>query len=130
VSDPQSEFVERYAPRGPRGEQGKPGSKGERGVEGALPQRARRSLVIRDCVIIVLLLLNFVFTARYVNSTQAGQRRAGLLTEQKICTDVGSMAQIPAPAGNPATNPSRAYEQAEQRTWRGLFRGLDCSQIP
>jgi DNA-binding protein H-NS len=106
----------------------------------------------RNVVIIVLLLLNFLFTAAYQNHSQvafrhqqaeqqaaarrqqateqAVQRKAGLLIEEKICEDVGSMERIPPPRGAAAANPSRAYEQAEHRTWRGLFLGLDCNQLP
>jgi hypothetical protein len=58
---------------GPKGDRG---DKGARGEEGALPARARRSLLIRDIVIILLLLLNFLFTAHYVNSTEAGRAAA------------------------------------------------------
>jgi hypothetical protein len=89
--------------------------------------RARRgSKWIAAVTIMALLLLNFLFTAAYENHTQAAQRRAGELIEEKICTDVGTMAQLAPPAGDPASNPSRAYEQAEHRAWQGLYAGLDC----
>ena len=60
---------------------------------------------------------------------QAAQRRAGQLVEAAICTDLGTMARIPPPAGSAAQNPSRAYEQAESRAWRGLYGGLGCTRI-
>ena len=63
-------------------------------------------------------------------SEQAAQRRAGELVEKELCEDVGRMARIPPPAGPAATNPSRAYEQAENRTWSGLVRVLHCKQAP
>ena len=87
--------------------------------------------------IVGLLLLNFLFTAHYVNSThakfaqqqaaqQAAQRRAGAALARAICTDLGTMAAIAPPAGSAAANPSRAYEQAEHRAWSGLYAGLGC----
>jgi len=68
--------------------------------------------------------------ARQQKREQAAQRAAGLLVEEKLCTDLGTMAKIPPPAGPAETNPSRAYEQAESRAWHGLVTGLDCKQIP
>jgi hypothetical protein len=57
---------------------------------------------------------------RKLAEEQAEQARAGAALEKALCSDVGTMAAIPAPAGNPAANPSRAYEQAEHRAWAGL----------
>ena len=67
---------------------------------------------------------------RQLAAQQAAQRRAGGQVEKAICTDVGTMAGIPPPAGAAAANPSRAYEQAEHRAWSGLVRGLDCKHVP
>lgn len=58
--------------------------------------------------------------------TQVVQRAQGVLIERKLCLDLGTMAGIRAPAGPPAANPSRAYEQAESRAWNGLYAGLGC----
>lgn len=107
----------------------------------------RRSVISLIVVVFLLLGANLLFTAHYVNSTraallsqqqtyEAGQRReqveqrqVGLLVEKAICTDLGTMAAIPAPPGAAASNPSRAYEQAEHRAWTGLDAGLGCKQI-
>jgi hypothetical protein len=51
---------------------------------------------------------------RQAAAEQAAQRRAGTLVEQKLCTTLaplGSLSGLQAPAGNPAQNPSRAFEQ-------------------
>jgi hypothetical protein len=124
MSDEQSEFVARFG-GGPPGPRGQKGEQGERG-KSRLPAGVARAIVYLFALNLILIALCLVGLARYEDDSQAAQRRAGEVIEQKICTDVGSMARIPAPSGDPATNPSRAYEQAEQRTWRGLFRGLDC----
>jgi hypothetical protein len=67
--------------------------------------------------------------AALAQQEQAAQRKAGLLIEEAICTDMGTMAKIPPPAGNPAANPSRSYEDAEHRAWAGLYSGLGCKRI-
>lgn len=66
---------------------------------------------------------------RQFAQVQARQRQAGLLIEKSLCADLATMAAIPAPAGNPARNPSRAYEQAEARAWAGLVRDLGCAAL-
>jgi hypothetical protein len=103
-------------------------------VQAVSKRRAGISLVV---VAFLLLGLDLLFTARYVNWThakfaeqqaaqQAVQRRAGEVVERAICTDIGTMAAIQPPAGNPARNPSRSYEDAEHRAWTGLYVGLGC----
>jgi hypothetical protein len=57
---------------------------------------------------------------------EAVQRRQGQMIEHKICQDVTTMAAILPPAGPPAVNPSRAYEQAEHRAWSGLVLAIGC----
>ena len=59
---------------------------------------------------------------------QAAQRRQGAQIEKALCADLGTMAAIRPPAGNPKTNPSRAYEQDEHRAWAGLTRDLGCQR--
>jgi hypothetical protein len=80
---------------------------------------------------------NLLASRQYLDSYKAGQARqqaaqraTGILLEQKLCLDLGTMAGIPAPPGAAAANPSRAYEQAESRAWKGLYSGLGCSRVP
>lgn len=121
---------------GAKGAKGERGEKGDAGARG-LTSKTARSIVALFLLAFLLAAANFVFTAHYVRSQQAAaraqqaaqqavQRRAGELVERALCTDLGTMARIPPPAGNPAQNPSRSYEQAEARAWRGLVRVLDC----
>jgi type II secretory pathway pseudopilin PulG len=42
---------------------------------------------------------------------QQAQRAASLAFEKKLCTTLGRLAALRPPAGDSASNPSRAYEQ-------------------
>jgi hypothetical protein len=65
---------------------------------------------------------------------QAQQRRAGLLIEEKLCTTLaplGSLSALEAPAGSPAANPSRAFEQRlvqKLQPLAGLAPDLGCGK--
>jgi hypothetical protein len=69
---------------------------------------------------------NFWLTARVVHGEQAAQRRAGQMVERKLCTTFGSLAALEPPPGNPHTNPSRGYLQAEHATLVQLGADLGC----
>jgi hypothetical protein len=120
VSDEQNEFVKRhapaagqYAPRGPRGPKGDQGTRGE---QGALPVRARRSLLARDVAIIMLLLLNFLFTAHQVNASQhTWCQTLDLLTAQPV-----------ARPADPAANPSRVHAYQQYVALYDQGRRLGC----
>jgi hypothetical protein len=107
VSGPQGE---RRPERGPKGD------RGAKGEEGALPRRARRSLLIRDIVIIVLLLLNFLFTAHYVNSTEAS--RAAAQHQQAVagCRQFGGLVQSIS-----AANEQTRHAVAAPKSFGALF---------
>lgn len=50
----------------------------------------------------------------YYHTSQRAQQRQGEQLEQKICTTLAplaGLAKLKPPAGNPADNPSRAFEQ-------------------
>lgn len=61
-----------------------------------------------------------------LHAGQVAEQKAGVAELGALCTDVGTMARLAPPAGAAATNPSRAYEQAEHRAWQGLYDGLAC----
>jgi hypothetical protein len=120
VSDEQNDFVNRhapaagqYAPRGPRGPKGDQGTRGE---QGALPVRARRSLLARDIVIIALLLLNFLFTAHQVNSSN-----------HTWCQTLDLLTRAPvARPADPAANPSRVHAYQQYVALYDQGRRLGC----
>ena len=69
---------------------------------------------------------NLLFTAHYIDDQRAAQQRAGQLVEQKLCSTFGKLAALKPPPGNPATNPSRAYLQAEHATLVQLGVDIHC----
>ena len=86
-------------------------------------------------LVLVLIMGAGALLASYLQnqSFQAGQRadqarskRQGEVIERKLCSDFSTMARIPPPAGPPATNPSRAFDQAEHRAWSGLVVIAGC----
>ena len=120
---------------------GQPGPKGDKGDRGeGISRGARQAVIFLFVLTLALAAANLIFTARYVNDTQAGfrhqqaaqqaiQRRAGQLIEQKLCQDVGTMSRIVPPEGSAAANPSRAYEQAEHQAWAGLYADIGCKEL-
>ena len=69
---------------------------------------------------------NLLFTAHYVNSTQAAARRQGELVERRLCTTLDRLAVLRPPPGNPVTNPSRAFDQHLHATLSQLGPDLGC----
>jgi hypothetical protein len=57
---------------------------------------------------------------------QAEQQAAGAALERKLCTTFGKLAANRPPAGNPATNPSRAYDQNQHAILDQLGDDLGC----
>ena len=85
-------------------------------------------------VLVVLVLAvngaGLFWQAHSTSANRAAQLRQGLILERKLCADIGTMAAIKPPAGSPAANPSRAYEQAEAMAWRGLVIDIGCKGVP
>ena len=65
--------------------------------------------------------------AAYVRE-QKSQQRAGVILGEKLCTTFGKLAANKPPAGNPRTNPSRAYDQDEHAILDELGTDLGCGQ--
>lgn len=61
---------------------------------------------------------------------QAEQQAAGAALERKLCTTFGRLAANKPPAGNPVTNPSRAYEQENHAILDELGDDLGCTPLP
>jgi hypothetical protein len=83
--------------------------------------------------VIAALVLNAVFTLaivavmqRQFDNQQATAKKTGLLVEQRICSTLAALAGNKPPAGNPATNPSRAYDQRNHEILDGLAPDLGC----
>ena len=63
--------------------------------------------------------------AAYVRE-QKSQQQAGAILGERLCTTFGRLAALKPPPGNPAVNPSRAYEQEEHATLDQLGTDLGC----
>jgi Collagen triple helix repeat (20 copies) len=130
------------APRGPQGAQGQRGHEGRPGVMGragapGISAGTRRAAIGLLVLVLIVGAGNLVASYDQVQSfknqlrtQQVAEEITGAREIGALCSDVGTMAAIPAPAGNPAANPSRAYEQAEARAWSGLVGDLGCSKLP
>lgn len=57
---------------------------------------------------------------------QQAQRRAGEIVERRICLTMTRLAALKPPPGNPAANPSRAYEDSLHATLDQLGPDLGC----
>lgn len=129
--------------KGERGEKGEKGTKGDQGERG-MPPAQRRAIVYLFLLNMAFIVLGFLWLAhiqgdndayqarqhatevRVQKAQQAASQKAGQHVLHLLCLDLGTMANIAPPTGNPAANPSRAYEDAEHRAWTGLDTGLGC----
>ena len=71
-----------------------------------------------------------LIAVHYFVSTQAAERRSGQLLERKLCQTFGKLAANRPPAGNPLTNPSRAYDQRNHADLVQLGGDLGCKETP
>ena len=113
-------------PQGVQGERGAQGNQGNRGAHGELSHPVRNAVVFLTLLSIALSAAGLLFTAHYVNVTRAAQQRQGAAFEHKICTTLAKLAREKPPAGDPATNPSRAYLQDQHATLAELGPDLGC----
>jgi hypothetical protein len=93
---------------------------------------------LRSVAALVLLALlvtgaNLLWTARQENVFQSAQQaqnaarqHQGAVIEEKLCQTLARLAALKPPAGNPRTNPSRAYLQAEHDTLAQLGADIGC----
>ena len=61
-------------------------------------------------------------------SEQAAQQRQGAILGEKLCTTFGALAALKPPAGNPRTNPSRAFDDNLHAKLDELGADLGCGQ--
>lgn len=107
--------------RGPKGEQGDEGKRGEQG----LSRLQGRAVVVLFAIAVGLAVFAIFWVSHAVRASssqqqqqaaaeQAAQRAQGAALERKLCATLdplAGLASLKPPAGNPADNPSRAYEQ-------------------
>lgn len=123
---------------GQRGERGAPGAEGPQG-EPFLTSRKAWAVVYLFALAVLLSVVALFWINHEVRTTEAAQQRqqlaqqraerqAGLLVEHKICQTLASLAALKPPAGNPRTNPSRAFDDSLHSTLDGLGPDLGCSR--
>lgn len=61
-----------------------------------------------------------------VHAYKAAQQRQGQVVEEKLCSTFGKLAALKPPAGNPRTNPSRAYLQGQHAALDEIGTDLGC----
>lgn len=114
-----------------RGQKGDKGDRGERGMTIG----ARRAVIYLFVLTVLLSGANLAWTGHETRAsqaaqarTQAAQRRAGVLTEAKLCQTFGALAALKPPAGNASANPSRAYEQDQHAILSQIGADLGCKE--
>ena len=112
-------------PQGRQGDQGRPGNRGERGDSGMSPP-VRRALAALFMLSIALGGLGLFWTAWEVRAIQSAQQQQTRAVEQKLCATFGKLAALRPPAGNPAKNPSRAFDDNLHATLDELGTDLGC----
>ena len=114
-------------PRGPRGERG----------AAVLSSPVRIALVFLFGLSVILAGANLLWTDREVHASQAAiqaaqhheqvlQQQAGAVIGRKLCTTLDRLAALKPPAGNPAANPSRAFDQQVHATLSELGPDIGC----
>jgi hypothetical protein len=68
-------------------------------------------ITIGSMVFDVVLTVILGLLAIQVQNTQTAATRQGVAVETKLCASFNALAALQPPAGNPATNPSMAFEQ-------------------
>lgn len=99
--------------------------------------RYRRSMVrlgvlIGSCfVLLVVLTASFIVNKvgqDKINELQNNQRRQGVLIEKNLCNTLNSLRDLKPPAGDPVSNPSRAYLQEQHDRLAQLSVDVGCKK--
>ena len=125
--DPQKSFEQIVAlAKGEKGERGAQGNQGNRGERGTLSRIQGRSVVVLFVLAALLGAGNLLWTAHEVHAAAVARQQQRQATEQKLCTTFGKLAALQPPAGDPATNPARAYDQELHAALAQLAPDLGC----
>jgi hypothetical protein len=127
-----NEADERF-PVGPRGERGAQGNQGNRGERGQLSRLQGRAVVVLFALAFLSSASGWFWQAHQADAAtaaqhqeQAAQQRQGQLLEQKLCTSLGRLAALKPPPGNPASNPSRAFDDEQHAVLAQLGPDVGC----
>ena len=116
------------------------GPQGAKGASRAQPAWERGLSRLQGRAVVVLFLLAVLpgavgwfwwvhqarATAAAQHQEQVAQQRAAAAIEAKICTGFAELAALKPPPGNPATNPSRAFDDREHTVLVGIGPDVGC----
>ena len=110
------------------------GSAGQPGV--VTGKRDRRALPVLPVLLVLVFLVgggNLLASWQQVQSfkdqlrqQQLAQQKAAAKEIGELCATFGKVAELKPPAGNPQTNPSRAFDQEEHADLAGVVPDLGC----
>lgn len=87
---------------------------------------ARASVVYLTVLVLAGFGTCLFWVSHEVRVQAAAQQRAGQVVERKICTTMAGLSALRPPAGNPVTNPSRAFDQRLHAELAQLGTDLGC----
>ena len=113
--------------KGDKGDQGAQGDQGEQGKRGEpLSPALRRALVYMFLLAVLLAVVALLAEVHGQDVNRAAQQRQGVLIERRLCTTLDRLSELQPPPGNPAANPSRAFDQKLHDTLSQLGPDLGC----
>ena len=93
---------------------------------GAVLVKLARSVVALFVLSLAVGSAAYLAAIRYYHDEQAAQQRQGAVIEQRLCTTLERLAALKPPAGNPASNPARAFDQQQQAVLAQLGPDVGC----
>ena len=88
----------------------------------------RRAIVVLFCLNFALTAVGYFWLSDQAGASRAAQQHGGQVLEEKLCGTFGKLAALKPPAGNPETNPSRAYLQGEHMALDEIGADLGCGR--
>ena len=134
-------MTETPAPRGPQGTPGMQGQRGRPGETGRAGKPGISTGTMRAFVALLVLVLivggaNLWGSWDQVHSfkeqlhaQQVAEQKAAAKEIGELCSTFGKVALLKPPAGNPVTNPSRAFDQSLHADLAGVNPDLGCTKL-
>ena len=101
-----------------------------------LARRTLRSVAVLVLLALLVTGINLLWTAHEVRAFSSSQQQQstaqqqqGQAIEKKLCTTLGRLAALKPPAGAPAKNPSRAFEDDMHATLSQLGPDIGCKGL-
>jgi hypothetical protein len=122
VNDPQERFEQQFVSlaRGPKGDKGDAGKRGE-----GMTRGARRAFAFLAVLSLLLAVTSILVSVQYVQTSEASQRRQGVIIEQKLCTTLGRLASRQPPPSTPG-DLSRQYLEWQHQQLAELSPDVGC----